>query len=126
LTLRSLHPRGKSPRYQLHRRLGRPQSLSGRCGIEKNLLSLQGIIPSRRSRSPLIYRLGYPGSHFAPLMKYSLTHQHFSFILCNHQYNNHHRIMYWVSSPFHLLSLLQTFFPFMLPKNFRLLPQRLL
>jgi hypothetical protein len=29
----------------LHRRLGGPQSRSGRCGVEKNLLPLPGIDP---------------------------------------------------------------------------------
>jgi hypothetical protein len=29
-------PRGKSPRYPLNMRLGRPQNLSGLCGGEKN------------------------------------------------------------------------------------------
>jgi hypothetical protein len=38
-------PRGKSPRYRLDRRLGGPQSRSGSCGLEKNLLPLLGIEP---------------------------------------------------------------------------------
>jgi hypothetical protein len=36
-TPRPLYPLGKSPRYPLDRRLGEPQSRSGRCGEEKNL-----------------------------------------------------------------------------------------
>jgi hypothetical protein len=34
---------GKSPLYQLDRRLHGPQSQSGCCGVEKNLLALPGI-----------------------------------------------------------------------------------
>jgi hypothetical protein len=34
-TPRPLYPRGKSPRYPLERRLGGPQSRSGRSGEEK-------------------------------------------------------------------------------------------
>jgi hypothetical protein len=37
LTTRPLYPRGKSPRHPLDRRLGRPQSRSGRRGKEKIL-----------------------------------------------------------------------------------------
>jgi hypothetical protein len=33
----SFYPRGKDPRYPLHRRLGGPQSRSGRFGEEQNL-----------------------------------------------------------------------------------------
>jgi hypothetical protein len=36
-------PPEKSPRYPLERRLGEPQSLSGSCGEEKNLLPLPEI-----------------------------------------------------------------------------------
>jgi hypothetical protein len=36
-TQRPLYPQGKSPRYRLDRRLGGPQSRSGRCGEEKIL-----------------------------------------------------------------------------------------
>jgi hypothetical protein len=35
-TPRPLYPRGKSPRHPLDRRLGGPQSRSGRCGEERN------------------------------------------------------------------------------------------
>jgi hypothetical protein len=38
-----LYPRGENPRYPLGRRLGGPQSQSGRCGEKKNLLLLPGI-----------------------------------------------------------------------------------
>jgi hypothetical protein len=40
---RRLHSRGKSRQYPLYRRLGEPQSQSGQCGEEKNLLPLPGI-----------------------------------------------------------------------------------
>jgi hypothetical protein len=35
-TARPLYPRGKNLRYPLDRRLGGPQSRSGRCGVERN------------------------------------------------------------------------------------------
>jgi hypothetical protein len=40
-----LYPQGRSPWYPLAMRLGGPQSQSGRCVVEKNSLSLQGIKP---------------------------------------------------------------------------------
>jgi hypothetical protein len=42
---RPLYPRGNRPWYPLGRWLGRPQSRSGRCREEKNLLPLPGIEP---------------------------------------------------------------------------------
>jgi hypothetical protein len=45
-TPRPLYPQGKSPRYSLDRRLGGPQSRSGRGGEEKNSHSLPGLEPS--------------------------------------------------------------------------------
>jgi hypothetical protein len=44
-TPRQLFPREKSSRYALDRRLGGPQSPSGRCGEERNLLHLPEIEP---------------------------------------------------------------------------------
>jgi hypothetical protein len=41
----ALYHRGKSPRYPLDKRLGGPQSLSGRRGLKKNPLPLSGIEP---------------------------------------------------------------------------------
>jgi hypothetical protein len=38
-------PLGKSPWYPLDRRLGGPQTKSGRCSKEKNVLPLPGIEP---------------------------------------------------------------------------------
>jgi hypothetical protein len=47
-----LHAPGKEPRYTLDRRLGGPQSLSGRCIVEKNLLALPGMgLPSSSPQS---------------------------------------------------------------------------
>jgi hypothetical protein len=42
-TPRPIYPRGKSPRYPLDRRLGGPQSWSGRC--EEKILDLTGTRP---------------------------------------------------------------------------------
>jgi hypothetical protein len=44
-TTRPLYPQGKSPRYPLDRRLGGPQSRSGRGGEKKNSQSPSGIEP---------------------------------------------------------------------------------
>jgi hypothetical protein len=43
---RPLYPQGKSPWYQLDRRLGGPQSRSGRGGEEKNSQPLPGLEPT--------------------------------------------------------------------------------
>jgi hypothetical protein len=59
-TPRPLYARRRSPRYPLDRRLGRPQSRSGRRGGEKNLLPLSGIKLQPSSQS--LHRLCYPGS----------------------------------------------------------------
>jgi hypothetical protein len=42
-TLRPLYPQGKSSCYSLDKRLGGPQSRSGRCGEEKNSQPLPGL-----------------------------------------------------------------------------------
>jgi hypothetical protein len=58
-------PPGKSPWYPLDRRLGGPQSRSGRGGLEKNTQLPPGIEPQnpdRPARSPALYRLSYYGS----------------------------------------------------------------
>jgi hypothetical protein len=60
---RQLYPLGISPRYPFDRKLGGPQSQSGCCGVEKNLLPLRGIETCRPARSPSLYRLRYPGSY---------------------------------------------------------------
>jgi hypothetical protein len=51
-TPRSLYPQRKSPCYPLDRRLGGPQSRSGRGGEEKNSHPLPGIELEPRSSSP--------------------------------------------------------------------------
>jgi hypothetical protein len=62
-TPRPLQRQGKSPRDPLFRRLCGPQSRSGRCGVENNLLPLPGIEPRpTTARIPSLYRLSYPGS----------------------------------------------------------------
>jgi hypothetical protein len=43
VTPRSLYPQGKRPWYPLHRRLGGPQSRSGRGGEVKNSHPLPGL-----------------------------------------------------------------------------------
>jgi hypothetical protein len=61
--LRPLCSRRKSPRYPLDRRLGGPQSRSGRRGEEK-ILTLPGLelrTLSRPARSQSLYWLRYPG-----------------------------------------------------------------
>jgi hypothetical protein len=53
-------PQGNGPRYPMDRRLGGPQSRTGRCDDEKNALFPPGIEPQfPRSSSRLIYRLSY-------------------------------------------------------------------
>jgi len=49
-TPRSLYPQGRSPRCPLARRVGGPQSHSGRGGLEKNSQPAPGIKP--RPSSP--------------------------------------------------------------------------
>jgi hypothetical protein len=44
-TLQPLYPQGKSPWYPLDRRVGGPQSQSGRGGLEKNSQLPPGIEP---------------------------------------------------------------------------------
>jgi hypothetical protein len=46
--------------------LGGLQSWSGRCEIEKDLLSLPGIEPRPSSGSTSLYRLSYPGLNWVP------------------------------------------------------------
>jgi hypothetical protein len=70
-------PQGESPRYPLHKRLGGPQSRSGRDGEEKNSHS-PPVIEHRSSdhpaRSQSLYRLSYPGSKVAPVLQQALSH----------------------------------------------------
>jgi len=60
-TPRPLYHRGKSPWYPLHRRLGGPQSRSGRGGEEKNSQPLPGLKTTYYSaRSPALYHWAIP------------------------------------------------------------------
>jgi hypothetical protein len=61
---RPLFPRGKSPLYPLDRRLGGPQSRSGRHG-EVKILAPTGTRPAH---SQSLYRLSYRGSDFKWLL----------------------------------------------------------
>jgi hypothetical protein len=64
-TPRPLYPHGKIPWYPLDRRLGGPQSRSGRGGEEKNSQPPAGnrtSNPNHPVRSQSLYRLSYPGS----------------------------------------------------------------
>jgi hypothetical protein len=64
-THRPLYLQGKIPWYPLDRRLGGPQSRSGRGGEEKNSQPPPGIEPynpDRPARSSALYRLSYHGS----------------------------------------------------------------
>jgi hypothetical protein len=61
-------PLGGSARYPFYRRLDGPRNRSGRCGGEKNLLSLPRIEP--RPSSPSLYLLSYPGSYICGCPKY--------------------------------------------------------
>jgi hypothetical protein len=59
-----LYPRGKSPRYPFYRRLGGPQSRSGRYGEVKFVYpkgTRTPTLPVRPARSQSLYRLSYPG-----------------------------------------------------------------
>jgi hypothetical protein len=68
-TARLLYPQGKSPWYPLDRRLGGPQSRSGRAGGEKNSPhpppppQIEPENPDRPARSPALYWLSYQGSY---------------------------------------------------------------
>jgi hypothetical protein len=64
-TPRPLYPQGKSPWYPLDRKLGGPQSRSGRGGEEKNSQPPPGIVPKNPdhvAHIPTLYRLSYRGS----------------------------------------------------------------
>jgi hypothetical protein len=70
-TPRPLYPRVKSPLYPLDRRLGRPQSWSRRCGVEKNLLPLPGIEPPSPIPQPVAIPIKY-GLMIGTYIEYSL------------------------------------------------------
>jgi hypothetical protein len=58
-TPRPRHPEGMNPRYRLDRRLGGPQSRSGRRGKEKQSLPLRESNPSRPTCSQALERLSF-------------------------------------------------------------------
>jgi hypothetical protein len=60
-TLTALLQEEKSHRYPLDRRLGGPQSLSGRGTEEKNSQPRWDSNPDHPARSQSLYRLSYPG-----------------------------------------------------------------
>jgi hypothetical protein len=60
-TLQPLHPQRKSPRYQLYRRLGGPQTRSGRCEVNKNVLPCGESKLGHPAPSSSLYWLRYPG-----------------------------------------------------------------
>jgi hypothetical protein len=66
-------PPGKSPRYPFYRRLGGPQSRSGRYGEVKIIYPIGTRTPAppgRPARSQSLYRLSYPGSTHLLCNKY--------------------------------------------------------
>jgi hypothetical protein len=66
-TPRPLYSQGKSPFYPLDRRLGGPQSRSGRGGEEKNSQPLPGLErPDNPDRSPTLHHWATPAPHFLP------------------------------------------------------------
>jgi hypothetical protein len=57
---------GNSPMYPLDKRLGGPQSRSGRSGKEKSLASCRESNPDRPARRPSLYRLLGEGGKTIP------------------------------------------------------------
>jgi hypothetical protein len=84
-TPRPLYLRGKCPRYPLYRRLGGPQSQSGRCGVEKNLLPMPGIEPRPSSPRSSLYRLSYPGSQINDNTSDMSVYRHNTIPLCDRE-----------------------------------------
>jgi hypothetical protein len=87
---RPLNPQGKSPWYPLDRRLGGPQSRSGRGGEEKNSQSLPGMEPKnpdRPARSPALYRLSCNGNGRHP-------HDPWKLACRNNKWHVHHFLRY--------------------------------
>jgi hypothetical protein len=87
--LRPLYPQGKSPRYPLYRRLGGPQSRSGRGGEEKNSQPPPGIETSVISYFIKFY-INYPNeienillNFRVILMNFRQIMTHFFLILVN-------------------------------------------
>jgi hypothetical protein len=59
-TPRPLYVRWKGPRYSLDKRLGAPQSRTGRCGVEKNYVPVSGIDLRQSSLYPVAIRTELP------------------------------------------------------------------
>jgi hypothetical protein len=83
-TPQPLYPQGKNPWYQFDRRLGGPQSPSGRGGEEKNSQPPPGIEPQNPDR-PALYRLHgtlrHPVRHLIKIrsvvcMRFALCKEH--------------------------------------------------
>jgi hypothetical protein len=79
-------PPGKSPWYPFYRRLGGPQSWSGRYG-EGNIFwpyrDLNSPPPGRPARSQSLYRLSYPGSEDKVLEIIFLQVWFYAWIVCH-------------------------------------------
>jgi hypothetical protein len=73
-TPRPLYPQGKGPQWPLNRRLGGPQSWSGRGGEEIISCPFRKWKPGRPARSPSLYPLSYPGSLHGKLTVIVLVH----------------------------------------------------
>jgi hypothetical protein len=92
-----IYPPGKKRRYPLDRRLGGPQSWSGRRGEVKISFPFRESIPGRPARSPSLYRLSYRGSmkvmnitkhensemHVGALLLYRISVKFVGSILCD-------------------------------------------
>jgi hypothetical protein len=83
-TPRSLYPHGKSRWYPLDRRLGGPQSRSGRGGEEKNSQPAPGLEPPiHPARSPTVYHCAIPASPRYETGILTTTHQRSMYNLKN-------------------------------------------
>jgi hypothetical protein len=83
-----LYPRGESPRYPLYRRLGGPQSRSGRHGEVKILVppGLELRLLRLPTRSQSLYRLSYPASTRNPVHLHLPVSDECSYNLRKHLY----------------------------------------
>jgi hypothetical protein len=79
-----LHALGLYSRYPLSRRLGGPQSRSGRCG-EENILYYRESNPSDPGRNPLLYQLSYPDFYEATDIYFDVLSWHFPRKIENHE-----------------------------------------
>jgi hypothetical protein len=65
----------KNPRYPLVNRLGAFQDRSGRCGTEKNMVTLRGIELGCVDRNPPLYRMNCPDSQAVCIVLRSPRHE---------------------------------------------------